>query len=280
MNLFCTDLRKSFESKRIIKLITGIDNLNISNIIHIAEAAKLSDVSYLDVVANTKVVQLLKSSSSLPICVSSINPIDLYNCVIAGADLVEIGNFDFCYKQGIYLSSSELLKLVKQVIVLLPNIDICVTIPYFLSLNEQVKLAQKLESLGVNIIQTESFFIKNKSDTLNKPFNSTFSSIYPSFISLLSTYIISRYVNVPVIASSSINHLSSPIALLFGASGIGIGSAVSQQNNILYMYYYLRLIRSLVDSLCVSIRLQLNRKLLLFNFLDFYILNNLKNILI
>jgi len=248
MNLFCTQLREPFKSKKVIKLITGINNLNISNIINLSKAAQLSNVTYLDVVADTKVVTLLKSYSSLPICVSSISPIDLYNSVVAGADLIEVGNFDFCYKQGIYLTPSQILEIVKQSKFLIGNIDICVTIPYYLSLDEQIRLSQDLEFLGVNILQTESVFTNNKFDVSCRSTYSVLNKVYPSFTSLLSTHIISNYVQLPIIASSSMNNLSTSMALSLGASGVGIGSVISKQHNILNMSRYLKTMHSLINS--------------------------------
>nr|ARW68255.1 hypothetical protein [Chondria sp. (in: red algae)] len=272
MNLFRAELCKSFESQKVIKLITGIDNLDISNILSMVKAAELSGVTYLDIVANTKVVQLLKSISSLPICASSISPIELYNCVIAGADLVEIGNFDFCYRQGIYLTSLEILSLVKEVRSLVGNVDICVTIPYYMSFYEQIKLAQDLEFLNVNILQTESVFTENKlaaSPLLN---NNIFNSLSPSCLSLLSTYLISSNVQLPIITSSSINNLSSPLALSLGASGVGIGSKVKQQVDITRMANYLKSLHYLMNSMNLKILSKSNNQFkdLLFNIVDSY----------
>lgn len=244
MNLFSSKLYDSFQAKKVIKVITGIDQTDISQIVSIIKAAELSGSTYVDVVANPKVVKLVKSVSSLPVCVSSIDLIELYNCVVAGADLIEIGNFDCCYKKGIYLTSRQILQLTQELKCLLSNIDLCVTIPYYLSISDQVTLAQDLEFLGVNIIQTESIFIKNKLQVLNFNDSNTFSSAYPSYLSLLSTYCISRYVDIPIITSSSMNTLTSSIALLFGASGVGVGSIIRNQNNLLEMSRYLKILRS------------------------------------
>ena len=91
MSSFFNSFDKDFKEKRVIKVITGISNTNVYQISKIAKAAELANASYLDVVANTQVVKFLKSFSSLPICVSSIETIDIYNCLAAGADIVEIG---------------------------------------------------------------------------------------------------------------------------------------------------------------------------------------------
>nr|YP_009398632.1 hypothetical protein [Kuetzingia canaliculata]ARW67818.1 hypothetical protein [Kuetzingia canaliculata] len=249
MNLFNAELCQHFKSKQVIKVITGLDNSDIDKILKIVKAAELSKVNYIDTIANPSIVSILKSISSLPICVSSINPIDLYNCVIAGADLVELGNFDSLYKRNIYLNSSDIFNLAKETLELVNNIDICVTIPYYLNWQEQIILAQKLENIGISILQTEGSPISKPYRNYNiitpKPnnYDNVFCSFNSSCLSLSSTYILSNHVKIPVITSSKINCLSSSMAMLYGASGIGIGSAISQINDLNNMYSYIEELR-------------------------------------
>nr|ARW68658.1 hypothetical protein [Palisada sp.] len=247
MNLLNTHLSDCFKAKKVVKVITGIDNVNISQIVSMVKAAELSGATYIDVVANPKIVKLLKTISSMPICVSSISPIDLYNCVVSGADLVEIGNFDAFYKKGIYISSNQILQLVKEIKLLVNSIDICVTIPYHLSIGEQIKLAQALEFMGISFIQTESMFIKNKVHMLKLYDNDIVHSIHPSYSSLLSTYFISMNVQIPILTSSSINTISSALALSFGASGIGVSSIIRNKNDLPQMSYYVKLLYDSVN---------------------------------
>nr|YP_009393266.1 hypothetical protein [Symphyocladiella dendroidea]ARW61828.1 hypothetical protein [Symphyocladiella dendroidea] len=235
MNLSNVQLHNSFQSKNVIKVITGIHNTNIYQIAQIAKAADLAKASYLDVIANTKVVKFLKSFSSLPLCISSIDPIDIYNCISAGADLVEIGNYDTFYNKGVYITSFELVELIKEVKYLVGDIDLCVTIPYYFDLNEQIRLAQLLECLGVNIVQTEGIFTHNI-HSLPKQLSVLTNSLSSS---LLSTYFISKSVNIPVITSSGISSIFASTAINCGASGIGIGSAIRGRHNIVSMTKYL-----------------------------------------
>nr|YP_010619233.1 hypothetical protein PNY92_pgp142 [Amplisiphonia pacifica]WAX03246.1 hypothetical protein [Amplisiphonia pacifica] len=237
MNLSNIQLHNSFRSKNVIKVITGIQNTNIHQIAQIAKAAHLAKASYLDVSANTKLVRFLKSFSSLPLCISSINPIDIYNCIAAGADLIEVGNYDTFYDQGIYLTSFQLIELVKEIKHLVRNIDLCVTIPYYLDLNEQVYLAQLLECLGVNFLQTEGIFTNN----LQKRSSGLTSSLSSS---LLSTYFVSQSVNIPVITSSGMNSMFVSAAINCGASGIGIGSAIKGKHTIHDMTNYIKEVKN------------------------------------
>nr|YP_010851178.1 hypothetical protein Ycf23 [Aphanocladia delicatula]WGH14147.1 hypothetical protein Ycf23 [Aphanocladia delicatula] len=232
MHLSNLILYNSFESKKVIKVIAGIQNTNLYQIAQIASAANLANASYLDISANVKIVKFLKSFSSLPLCISSIDPIDIYNCISAGADLVEIGNYDIFYNNGIYINSCQLIQLVKEIKYLIGSIDICVTIPYHLNLSEQITLAQNLEDLGVNILQTEGLFINSLSKKKPRLTNSLSSS-------LISTYFLSNYVDIPVITSSEVTSFSASIAMQYGASGVGIGSAIKNNSSVIHMINYI-----------------------------------------
>nr|WGH12763.1 hypothetical protein Ycf23 [Echinothamnion sp.] len=252
MNLSNIQLYNSFKSKKVIKVIAGIQNTNIYQIAQIAKAANLANASYLDVSANTKIVKFLKSFSPLPICISSIDPIDIYNCISVGADLVEVGNYDIFYNDGIYISSIQLINLVKEIQSLIGNIDICVTIPYHLNLSEQIGLAQDLEDLGVNILQTEGVFIHD----VSKQISQLTSSLS---LSLVSTYFLSNYVDIPIIASSGMTSLFSSIAIKYGASGVGIGSAIKNNINIVDMSNYINEIKHSINTNSCTNHLYLNK---------------------
>nr|YP_009398409.1 hypothetical protein [Lophocladia kuetzingii]ARW67595.1 hypothetical protein [Lophocladia kuetzingii] len=259
MHLFNHKLCGAFYSRQVIKVIAGLSNSNINKVLRIAKAAELSQATYIDIIANPYLVKLLKSTSNLLVCASSLNAIDLYNCMVAGADLIEIGNFDNLYNRNIYLSKSEIIDLAQQTKHLCGNIDISVTIPYYLPLHEQVELSKKLESLGINILQTEALFIKNKHISHKlKVTDTIFSSVNSSSLSLLSTRLIANAVQIPIITSSGINSLSSSLPIFYGAHGIGIGSAISQKNSVYDMSNYIdNIYKSLISMKCVnSLQLQ------------------------
>lgn len=240
MNLFNDSLKQAFQSKTALKVIAGIDNTNVSQVIKIAKASQLANATYLDIAANVKLVKLIKSFSNLPICVSSVDPIDMYNCISSGADLVELGNYDSFYKKGIYLNSDQILALFKEVRLLLPSIDICVTIPYYLDVFEQIHLAKKLDLLGANIIQTEGManisYIQSTSNVCNISFSHSPNSFIPS---LLSTYILSNVTKVPILASSGFKNITSSVVKFYGASGVGISSSCKQNVTIASMLKYI-----------------------------------------
>nr|QCI08505.1 hypothetical protein [Spermothamnion repens] len=252
MNLFNKKLCDSFYLKSVFKIIAGLNTNDINSILKLTKASELANATYIDIIANTNIVSILKSYTNLPICVSSINPIELYNCSLVGADIVEIGNFDFFYPSNLILSSKDILNLALETRYLIPDKDICVTIPHYLSLFEQITLAKKLEKIGVNIIQTEAYSTKinNCSNYQDKIFNNdhVYSSAQLASASLSSTHVISKSVNIPVLTSSGINSISSSLAFIYGASGIGIGSAILKYKSVYSMYKYIKEIMYMISN--------------------------------
>lgn len=241
MILSNTKLGHSFNSKNVIKVIAGINNTDVSQIIKIAMASQLGGADYLDINANVGLVKILKSYVSLPLCISSINPVEIYNCVSSGANLIEVGNYDIFYKENIYMTPQQLIDLVKEIKFLIGNRDICVTVPYYMNLHDQINLAQNLEYLGVNILQTEGVF-------LNSNLENQICTYKPLFSSLLSTYVMSKYVSLPIITSSGLNSMSSNMPIYYGASGLGIGSAVRKRNSLIRMTNYIKEVKVSISN--------------------------------
>lgn len=266
MSLSNTSLQKKFRKKAITKVITGLSNFNLNDIVIKIKAAELAKATYVDIAAHPDIVISAKSISTLPICVSSISPTDLYNCVLAGAEIIEIGNFDIFYNYGISFSELQILKLAEETRALFKNIIICVTIPHILPLERQIKLAIQLENLGIDLIQTEGKSSKNQDLCLTR--SHIINSSYKSSCPLSSAYALSRVIQTPIIASSGLDNLSAPIAIACGASGVGIGSALNQFTNISLMANYLQEIVSSIDynrgsiSCVIQKSISLNSKIL------------------
>lgn len=219
-------IAQAFKDRRVLKVITGLNNFNVKEIILKVQAAEIGRATYIDIAANTEIIQEVKRITSIPICVSSIHIDELCRSFEAGADILEIGNFDIFYEKNIYFTKKQIEDLTMELISRIPNASICVTIPHYLSLNKQIELAKKLETLGVDIIQTEGISSKVNSN------NYLLNSIYNASASLSSTYVFSQHVNIPILSSSGINALTAPIAIAYGASGVGIGSFFNSSNNI------------------------------------------------
>ena len=214
---------KPFATGNALKIISGLTNFDESIVRKVAFAASVGGASHVDIACRADLVRAAKSVSSIPVCVSSISPREFVDAVNAGADMVEVGNFDGFYDCGMKFSANDVLSLAKETRGLLPDIPTSVTIPHTLSIEEQIKLAKELEILGVDIIQTEG-----KVSALEERMGSVVNAMEKARPALASSFALSRAVKVPIMAASGLTDITAPLALASGARGVGIGSMVTQ----------------------------------------------------
>lgn len=233
-------LQHAFTSRSVLKVISGLNNFNSSHVAAIVKAAELGGATFVDIAADPSLVKLVKSLINLPICVSAVEPEKFVTSVAAGADLIEIGNFDTFYAQGRRFEAEEVLALTYQTRLLLPEITLSVTVPHILELDQQVQLAEDLVKAGADIIQTEG-------GTSSQPKHSgTLGLIEKAAPTLAAAYEISRAVSVPVLCASGISNVTAPLAFASGAAGVGVGSAINQLNSEIAM---IAAVRGLVEAL-------------------------------
>ena len=173
------------------------------------------------IAANRRIVQEVRKITKLPLCVSSVSLIDLYDASLEGVGVIKIGNYDYLYENNMSLSCSQILDLAKRAAYLFSSVDISVTIPYNLCLSNQIYSSCQLEQLGIKILQTEA--IKYQAPISYSSLTEFIIKAYPT---LSATYAISQAVHIPVMASSGMNLPSASLALLYGVSGIGVGISI------------------------------------------------------
>jgi hypothetical protein len=233
-------LQSAFAQKNALKIISGLTNFDAERVAAIVKAADLGGATFVDIAADPELVKLAKQLTHLPICVSAIEPDSFVSAVAAGADLIEIGNYDAFYAQGQCFEAAEVLELTHQTRSLLPDITLSVTVPHILELDQQVQLAEALVHAGADIIQTEG-------GTSSSPIHAgTLGLMEKAAPTLAAAYEISRAVNVPVLCASGLSNVTASLAISAGASGIGVGSAVNQLNSEVAM---VAVVRSLVEAL-------------------------------
>ncbi|KAJ8616683.1 hypothetical protein MRB53_036055 [Persea americana] len=234
---------KEFHNGRALKIISGLHNLNKENVASVVTAADQGGATHVDIACDPELVKLAVSLTSLPICVSSVDPEAFPVAVEAGAQMVEIGNYDSFYEMGRLFSPEQILELTKETRRILPSVTLSVTVPHTLSLPDQVKLAELLEQEGADIIQTEG----GKSSNPSKP--GVLGLIEKATPTLAAAYSISRAVQIPVMCSSGLSAVTAPMALTAGAAGVGVGSAVNKLNDVVAM---IAQVKSIADSLKLS----------------------------
>lgn len=243
MQCFNNRIKEKFSEKKNLKIITGLNNFNLHDIVKLVNTAEMVNATYLDVSANPFVVREVKKYVKLPLCVSSISLHDLYACALEGADILEIGNYDYFYQNRLFLSKKHIFNLANEARRIFPSLDLCVTIPYTLSLEEQIHLGRNLENIGVQILQTES--LKPRLDIKVISLTDFITMAFPV---LSSTYAISKSVSIPVIAASGMNCVTASLAMLYGASGIGIGTSLMSYSSALSRFAYLKEVHSSIQA--------------------------------
>lgn len=223
------DLRTAFAQGHALKIISGLTNLDVTSVLAVAKAAQEGRATFVDIAADADLVTRVRQQIDLPICVSAIDPDAFLAPVAAGANLIEIGNFDAFYAQGLRFSAEDVLDLTRRTRAHLPHITLSVTVPHTLSLDAQVKLAEDLVDLGADILQTEG-------GTSTQPLHAgTVGLIEKATPTLAAAHAISRAVSIPVLCASGISDVTAPMAIAAGAAGVGVGSAVNKLNDGLAM---------------------------------------------
>ncbi|MGB5636824.1 MAG: DUF561 domain-containing protein [Waterburya sp.] len=236
-------LVQALAQKNALKVISGLNNFDQPQVAAVVKAAEAGGATFVDIAAKPDLVSAIRQLTSLPLCVSAVEPQLFVGAVNAGADLIEIGNFDSFYSQGRRFEAPEVLELTQRTRALLPNTTLSVTVPHILALDEQVRLAEQLVKAGADIIQTEG-------GTSIQPINSGVRGLIEKAApTLAAAYSISRAVDIPVLCASGMSNVTAPMAIAAGAAGVGVGSAINQLDSEVAM---VAAVRSLVEALSHS----------------------------
>lgn len=236
-------LAQALTQKNALKVISGLNNFDQPQVTAVVKAAEAGGATFVDIAAQPDLVSAIRQLTTLPICVSAVDPKLFVSAVNAGADLIEIGNFDSFYSQGRKFEAPEVLELTQRTRALLPKITLSVTVPHILALDEQVQLAEQLVQAGADIIQTEG---GTSIQPLNPGVRGLIEKAAPT---LAAAYSISRAVDIPVLCASGLSDVTVPMAIAAGASGVGVGSAINQLDSEVAM---VAAVRSLVSALSHS----------------------------
>ena len=218
----------AFYNKKAFKVISGITNFDPRKVENVVRAANEGGATFVDIACDPNLVQLAKSvGKNVGVCVSSIQPEKFIPAVQAGADLLEIGNYDEFYDKGIRFTAEDVLQLTKKTKQLLPHSLLSVTIPHTLNLEEQAKLGKQLEDIGVDIIQTEGKVSADLAQTTGIE-----TLIEKAASSIAAAYVLSRATRIPILCSSGLSHVTAPMAISAGASGVGVGSMINKLSSL------------------------------------------------
>lgn len=223
--------KQHLTEKRAVKIIAGIDNFDIENIKKVVVSAENAGASAVDICAKPEIISEIREMTDMPIFVSSVIPSELAKAVELGADAIELGNFDALYKKGMSFDAGKVLSLVNETLELLGDTRVffCVTIPGEMSVAEQIELARKLETMGIDLIQTEGHYSPNAQS------NGVRGLMEKAELTLSNTIELSRNVDLPIMTATAINPTTAPFAFAAGASAVGCGSCINKMDSELSM---------------------------------------------
>lgn len=238
MGISDISLKEKFLMRQVVKVVAGLSNFNINNVINRVKATEIAGATYVDIAANSSFVSLVTSLTSIPVCVSSINPRDLYKCVLVGASIVKIRNFDIFYSKKMYFFPKQVIKIAQETKNLLNYTSICITIPHNLLLEQQIELVVDLKAIGIECVRTKGFSTKNY--IVNEKNSFVSDIIYTSSSTLSLIYAILNFIGIPIIMASRINTISTPIDISYRASGLGIGFILNSLKNVYKMNNWIK----------------------------------------
>jgi coenzyme F420-reducing hydrogenase delta subunit len=219
---------EAFQQRRnAFKVIAGLHNFDLQYVSRVAQAANAAGASLVDIACSPQLVKAAKAvvdNDRVSICVSGVNPEEFVPAVEAGADMIEIGNFDGFYLQGKLFTARQIVDITRMTRKLCPSVALSVTVPHILSLDEQMSLSKELEECGADLIQTEGKVLPVQ---LTGHLNAQ-DSIQRAATTLASTYAIAKTVSIPVMCSSGLDEVTAAIALNLGAKGVGVGRHITQ----------------------------------------------------
>ncbi len=232
--------KNALNEKRAIKIISGMKNFNIENVRNVISAATQGNAHAVDICFNKEIFDMAQDMTHLPIFVSSIVPQELATAAEWGCDAIELGNFDALYREGMRVSAEDVWNWTNETISLLNGREIffSVTIPGHISVNEQIELAHKLESLNIDLIQTEG------AATVDTQKAGALGLLETSKVSISNTMELTSNTEIPVMTASGISVKTAPLAFASGASALGIGSAVNRCESLISM---IATVRSFVE---------------------------------
>ncbi len=236
-----SNFRHAMTHRNAIKIISGIDNFDMEKVRNVVTAATQGGAHAVDICCDKEIFDMVHSMTELPIFVSSINPSELVMAAEWGADAIELGNYDALTKSGRKVTADEVWNWARETRSMLNNKEVffCVTIPGHISMNEQIELAHKLETLHIDLIQTEGSLVHEHSS------NGALGLMETAMTSMANTMEISSNTEIPVMTASGISVKTASMAFASGASAVGVGSAVNKCDSLISM---IATVRSLVEA--------------------------------
>ncbi|MGD9581325.1 MAG: DUF561 domain-containing protein [Vampirovibrionia bacterium] len=237
-------LQNDLKDRKCLKVIAGIANFDIDSVRKVVKSANAAGATAVDVAAKPEIVFEARKLTDIAIFASSVDPKELFMAIKHGADVAELGNFDALYEQGILFGADKIYELAVETLDLIgDNALISITIPGHLPVKEQIELADKLQELGIDLIQTEGAAFS----TPEQP--GALGLIEKASITLANTVeLASNIKHIPIITASGIGPVTAPMAIAAGASAVGVGKFVNKLSTEIEMIAAIKSIKESMET--------------------------------
>ncbi len=123
-----------------------------------------------------------------------------------------------------------------------------VTIPGEISTSDQIELAEKLEAMGIDLIQTEGHY------TSEVELSGARALMDRAELTISNTIELARNVEMPIMTATGINPTTAPFAFAAGASAIGCGSCINKLTSDLAMVATISSLVEIANKNAVKVR--------------------------
>jgi thiamine monophosphate synthase len=231
MNDIKSKVLADLQDRKLLKVIAGINNYDMDKVLRVVRSAEAMGASVIDISAREDIViaarRILKNTALM---VSSVELSELKRAIELGADMIELGNFEALHDAGIFYSADEVLELAREIMSFKSHALVSITIPGHLEVSEQVQLAEALQEMGVEMIQTEGASLVEAKSA------SALGQIEKVRLTLANTIEISKVLSHTfIITASGISPDTTKLAIAAGASGVGVGKYVNKLESELEM---------------------------------------------
>lgn len=258
MNNRKTRVLADLQEKKLLKVIAGINNFDKERVLKIVKSAEAMNASCVDISAREDIVtEAREFAVNTALMVSSVKVEELERAIKLGVDMVELGNFEALHDEGVFFmnesettgacsfgelreykvlpsaklyTADEVLTMATEIMNIKADALVSITVPGHLSVKDQVMLAEKLEELGVDMIQTEgaSLVSTDKAAALGQ--------IEKARLTLANTMELSKVLSkTAIITASGITPDTAKLAIAAGANGVGVGKYVNKLESELEM---------------------------------------------
>jgi thiamine monophosphate synthase len=239
----------------LVKAIAGIQTQDRDTILAVVQATEQSTAQAVDIpMLDAALVSQARALTQKLLVVSAMDVQALVSAAQAGADVLELGNYDALYAEGQFISAAQVLETTQALGQALQqeglSAGISVTIPGYLSAQEQTLLAQAVAQVPqVVALQTEGALrqLSAEPQVQSLPVSHAFER------SLSNTAALAQATALPVWTATGVTPENAEFALAAGASGVGMGRSLRQAASVEAMVLVLNQTVAALQAVAVAV---------------------------